>query len=430
VSSLVLLWVVVGSLAVTCLTAIGARALRDFSRHELGEICRRRDAGDRFGQILRKHNQVAQGVENFLTLCTTLLVVAGTFWVFKTRPESGGGGWPIIVAETLVLGLAVSAVKLWVPWAIVRLWAEPVLYYAWPLWQLLGRAMLPLVWGGRVVDIVAHRLAGRSPEVANGETLEEEIRTIISEGHREGLLEEDAREMIEGVIDLGDADVAEIMTPRTDMHVLHVDAPWDEMLNYVIEMGHTRVPVYEKNRDDIIGILYSKDLLPVLAKGSDRPPLRKLLRKPHFVPETKAVDDLLEEFQQKRNHMAVVLDEYGGVSGLVTIEDVLEEIVGEIVDEYDEELVEEISRIDESSIEALGRAHVDEINEMLGLDLPDNDDFDTIGGFVFTELGRIPSNGETVEWNDKVRITVLEATPRRIERVRIELIDTAAREIA
>ena len=283
-----------------------------------------------------------------------------------------------------------------------------------------------------MIDAVLHRIAGKTPAEEDEESLEEDIRTIVSEGHREGLLEEDAREMIEGVIELGDADVSEIMTPRTDMHMVPVDMPWDEVIADVIETGHTRTPVYENNRDDVIGVLYSKDLLPELATGNaeSRTPIRDLLRKPVFVPETKAVDDLLQMFQQMRTHIAVVLDEYGGVAGLVTIEDVLEEIVGEIVDEYDEEVVEEILKIDDNSCEALGRTHVDEINEAMHLELPDDGDFDTIGGFVFTELGHIPLPGEQLVWENKVRIQVLEATKRRIERVRIERLDVNQRESA
>ena len=172
--------------------------------------------------------------------------------------------------------------------------------------------------------------------------------------------------------------------------------------------------------------------MPELATGDSqsRTPLRDLLRKPLFVPETKAVDDLLEMFQQLRTHIAVVLDEYGGVSGLVTIEDVLEEIVGEIVDEYDPEQVAEIEQLDGRTCEALGRVHVDEVNEAMGVELPDDGDFDTIGGFVFTELGRVPQPGEAIVWQDKVRISVLEASKRRIDRVRIERLDADHRESA
>jgi CBS domain containing-hemolysin-like protein len=180
--------------------------------------------------------------------------------------------------------------------------------------------------------------------------------------------------------------------------------------------------VYDRTRDDIVGLLYSKDLLPELATGdpSSRTPLREIVRKPLFVPETKAVDDLLAMFQQLRMHIAVVLDEYGGVSGLVTIEDVLEEIVGEIDDEYDPETVADIHVVDDDTCEALGRAHIDEINAAMKLELPEDGDYDTIGGLVFSELGRVPQAGESIVWQEKVRISVLEATRRRIDRVRIE----------
>jgi CBS domain containing-hemolysin-like protein len=216
------------------------------------------------------------------------------------------------------------------------------------------------------------------------------------------------------------------------MDMVQATAPWDELISQAIESGHTRIPVYDKTRDDIVGILYVKDLLPELATGDadSRTPIRELLRKPLFVPETKAVDDLLQMFQQLRTHIAVVLDEYGGVSGLVTIEDVLEEIVGEIDDEYDPESVQEIERIDQDTVEALGRAHIDEINEALSLELPEDGDYDTIGGLVFSELGRIPQTGEAVVWQDKVRISVLEATRRRIDRVRIERLEGGQRESA
>ena len=325
-------------------------------------------------------------------------------------------------------GLLLLAVEIWLPWAVARLWAEWFLFYCWRVCRVLSLVLSPLVLAARFFDTLLHRLAGRQPERPTEESFEEEIRTIVTEGHREGLLEEDAREMIEGIIDLGDADVSEIMTPRTDMVSLPLDKTLGEALQFIVNVAHTRIPVYNKNRDDVVGILYAKDLLPKLAQHEpvEKTPLAEILREPYFVPETKRVDDLLQEFQRTRNHMAVVLDEYGGVSGVVTIEDVLEEIVGEIVDEYDEELVEGIKRIDDRTSEALARVHVDEINARLGLDLPEDGEFDTIGGYVFHELGHVPRVGEKLV-RSGVRLTVLEATRRRIERVKIEMIDRAGK---
>lgn len=426
------LWLAVASTIIGCFAAVGARTLREFSRHDLQEICQRWQDPNRFGDILRNHDHVALGIEMVVVLAATLLVVAGSIW--------GGAhfasAWPpagwTLVAMVLALGALLVATIVCLPWSIARLGAARFLYYTWPFWWVLSRATTPLVWCTRVLDMLLHRIAGHTPQQPDEESFEEEIRTIVTEGHREGLLEEEAREMIEGVIELGDADVEHIMTPRTEMHVLQVNTAWEKMLDDVIAFGHTRIPIFDKNRDDIVGILYIKDLLQEFAKGPGEPrrPLKELLRKPLFVPESKAVDDLLQMFQKSRTHIAVVLDEYGGVSGLVTIEDVLEEIVGEIVDEYDKEVEEEICKIDEDVCEALGRAHVDQINEAMAFDLPESEDFDTIGGFVFAEFGRVPMVGESLTWRNSVRVTVLDATRRRINRVRLERMLKESLEIA
>ena len=417
-----LFWVSCISFACTSIASLGVRALRSFSRHELEEICRRKGQPDRFSQLLRHHEITALGIELFTILITAVAVVSSFLWALNKWSLESNPNLSSLLVTTLALGLVTGVFTTWIPWATSRVFAESFLYYTWPIWQALGKLTLPLILSVRAVDTILHRLTGRTPQSVDEETIEEEIRAIVTEGHREGLLEEDAREMIEGVIELGDADVSEIMTPRTDMHMVQVDMPWDEIVADVIQSGHTRIPVYDTTRDDIVGVLYSKDLLPELATGApeSRTPIRDLLRKPLFVPETKPLDLLLEMFQQVRTHIALVLDEYGGVSGLVTIEDVLEEIVGEIVDEYDDEVAEEIQRIDADTCEALGRTHVDEINSAMKLELPEDGDFDTIGGFVFTELGRVPLPGETLVWQDQVRIQVLEASKRRIDRVRIQ----------
>ncbi len=427
----VVFWLAVAGLVLTCLAAMGARSLAEFSRHELEEICERRDALNRLGQILKRHDQAGLAAETLQVIATAVLITAAAFWVcLKTGPELALNAW--LLTATIAAGAPLLlAVEIWIPRAFARLWAEPFLYYTWPLWRAIGALMAPLVLGARFVDTVFHRVAGRMPEIPDEESFEDEIRTIVTEGHREGLLEEDAREMIEGVIELSDVVVSEVMTPRTDMVSVPIVHTWQEMLQFVISVGHTRIPVHDKTRDDIVGILYTKDLLTELAKGPGEPraPWTSLLREPLFVPETKPVDVLLQEFQKTRNHMVLVLDEYGGVSGLVTMEDVLEEIVGEIVDESDKDLVDGIREIDDRTAEALGKVHIDEINERLALELPDDGDFDTIAGFVFSELGHVPVIGEKLV-SQNVRITVLEATRRRIERVRLEILDRPQRETA
>ncbi len=429
-----LLWTALGALVFTCLTAIGSRALRDFSRADLKEVCQRNGNSGRFSQIVLRHERVSLGVDMMGAFATSLFVVSAAY--------RGVGGlslgnettidWRPVVGIGVIAGLALAMLRVGVSWSLTRLYGESFLYHTWPFWQLLSNVFAPLHWVTKLFDTAIHRLAGKEADMQDDESIEDEIKSIVSEGHREGLLEEDAREMIEGVIELSEDNVAHIMTPRTDMHMLQADLSWDELLADVTRAGHTRIPVYDNGRDDLIGILYVKDLLPELAKTneSDRISIRELVRKPKFVPETKAVDDLLTMFQQERTHIAIVLDEYGGVSGLVTIEDVLEEIVGEIVDEYDDELVEEIRKVSDDSCEAIGKAHVDEINEVLSIELPEDQDFDTIAGFVFTHLGYVPNVGEHITWEENVRITVLKATGRRIEQVLIERLSTTAVESA
>ncbi len=422
-SAELLLWFAVAAALVGCLAATAVRALRDFSRHELEELCQRRQQPERFADILRNHERVSLGVEMIATFLFALAVACGTLWCweeleFRSSPASG---W-LLTVTIVTFGLTLSVAVVWLPWSIARIAAARYLVHTWPLWKLLGRVCQPLIWSARVVDTTLQRLAGRPVPEADHDAIEDEIRTIVNEGHREGLIEEDAREMIEGVIELGDAVVSQVMTPRTEMYMVQVNRPWDDVVNDIIDGGHTRVPAFDKNRDDIVGILYSKDLLPELAKDPDEPrrPIRNLLRKPLFVPETRSVTAVLELFQRSRTHIAIALDEFGGVAGLVTIEDVLEEIVGEIADEYDPEAEEQIVRIDDDTCEAVGRAHVDKINAVMGFDLPESEDFDTIGGFVFAEFGRVPAAGESIVWQDAVRLTVLEATRRRVNRVRLE----------
>ena len=414
-------WIATASLAVTCLASIGARSLRNFSRHALEDLCRSRPHGPQFGEILRHHDEVAVGIESLHVITTAVFVTSASFWVAATR-DPNVPSWQTLLTSAGGAALCLLMCKIWISWAVVRLWASPFLYRTWRLWRWISRLLTPMVVAARITNILIHRLAGRPVSEPTEDIIEDEIRTIVSEGHREGLLEEDAREMIEGIMELGDADVAKVMTPRTDMIMIPVGLTWAEVLDFVIEAGHTRIPVFDKTRDDILGVLYAKDLLPAFRDGlkSDSLPLRDIFRQPYFVPETKRLDDLLEEFHQTHNHMALVLDEYGGVSGLVTIEDVLEEIVGEIVDEYDQDLVEEICQLDKNTYETLARVQIDEINDRFNLGLPDDDDFDTIGGFVFSQLGHVPLAGEEIEWKG-ARIKVVEASPRRIEKLRIEL---------
>ena len=246
----------------------------------------------------------------------------------------------------------------------------------------------------------------------------EELRLIIEQGGEQGILEAEEEQMIHAVIELGDQRVHEVMVPRIAMVSLASDATLEQAIDTVIDEGHSRIPVYEETIDEIVGILYAKDLLPFL-KGSvaERPSLRSILRTPVFVPESMSVDDLLHEFQRRKVHLAIVLDEYGGTAGLVTIEDLLEEIVGEIQDEYDEEepLIVKISD-DEARID--GRADVDDLAELFdtNLGLEDEDEYDTVGGLIYHRIGGVPKPGDRV-LVDGLTLTVETTDGRRVGKV-------------
>ncbi len=246
----------------------------------------------------------------------------------------------------------------------------------------------------------------------------EELMLIVERGGEQGVLEAEEEQMIHAVIELGDRRVHEVMVPRIAMVALPVDATIDQAIDTIVGEGHSRIPVYEETVDEIVGILYAKDLLPFLKDGAEpRPDLRTLLRTPVFVPESMTIDDLLHELQRRKVHIAIILDEYGGTAGLVTIEDLLEEIVGEIQDEYDveEPLVERLSE-DEARID--GRASIDDLAEAfdLELELEDRDEYDTVGGLIFHRIGGVPNAGDRVRVNGLV-LTVESTDGRRVGKV-------------
>ncbi|MBU6430685.1 MAG: hemolysin family protein, partial [Cyanobacteria bacterium REEB65] len=247
---------------------------------------------------------------------------------------------------------------------------------------------------------------------------DEEIRMLADVGEEEGTIESDEKEMIHGVLELGDTRVREIMVPRIDMECLSAEATLTEALDLIVRTGHSRIPVFRDTSDNIVGILYAKDLLPLFVSAN---PPRHLpsayVRPATYIPESKRVDDLLTEMRRTKNHLVIVMDEYGGTAGLVTIEDILEEIVGEIQDEYDTEEELPIQHQPDGSIVVDGKLAIDEVNELLDVDLPTGE-FDTIGGFVVGQLGRAPSTGEEVIY-DGLRLVAQEVEARRLLRVHI-----------
>lgn len=244
----------------------------------------------------------------------------------------------------------------------------------------------------------------------------DEIHDLIKVSEGEGLVNEEESEMIRSIFSLRSTVVREIMVPRTDMACIAVEATIPEILKTIISCGHSRIPVYENHIDNIIGLLYAKDLLKCWGIKDELVQVRSLLRPPYFIPETKNLEQLLQEFKLKHVHLAIVIDEYGGTSGLITIEDLLEQIVGDIQDEYDREEEQYIKNPD-GSITADARMPVEDLEEFFKVTI-ERDKFDTIGGLIFHLTGKIPAIGDIIV-NENLHFTILDADKRRIIKVRI-----------
>ena len=246
---------------------------------------------------------------------------------------------------------------------------------------------------------------------------EEELKTLIEVGEEQGTLDKSEREMIHSIFEFRETMTKEVMVPRMDMISVEKNTPLDDVLNLVKIHGHSRIPVYKDKIDNIIGILYVKDLLSNIQNQSKDQDLTELVRKPYFVPESKLIDELLREFQKERIHMAVVVDEYGGTAGLVTLEDVIEEIVGEIRDEYDREkpLIKQVAS-HEWLVE--GKINIEDLNEKLDLSIPAEEDFESLGGFILSQLGAIPKEKESIQF-ENYEFIVEKVVGRRIKSVRI-----------
>jgi len=237
----------------------------------------------------------------------------------------------------------------------------------------------------------------------------EDVREFLEAAHDKKVLDSEAYTMLSGALDVANQTVADIMVPRSKMDMLDISRPLSEVLPEIIETGHSRFPVYEGDRDNIVGILLAKDLL--LSINNPQLDLRPLVRPAVFIPETKKLNVLLRDFRSSRNHLAIVIDEHGGTAGLVTMEDVLEQIVGEIEDEYDEDAEKTIFQTGSNSWRAMGITEIEVFNKTFGTELPD-DDFDTVGGWLAAELGRIPRRGDSIS-HAGLNITVVGADARR-----------------
>lgn len=324
-------------------------------------------------------------------------------------------GWRAgVLAVAAALALAAQIIAR----GLAALHPERVAVWLYGPLRIVGTITMPLVgpWYA-LTELMVTRIAGARPQETMP-TTEEDLRVLVDAVEETEALEEEEREMITSIFEMSDRDVSEIMVPRIDLVAIDASTSVGDGLDVLVRSGHSRVPVYEEDLDHVTGLVHLRDLAREFRAGNGSTPVGDLVRPLHVVPETKKIDELLHEFQEKNIQMALVADEYGGTAGIVTIEDMLEEIVGEIRDEYDVE-EERIHKISDREANLDARVSIHDVNELLPLHL-DDDDYDTVGGLVYERLSKIPSAGDVVDLGHAV-IRVISTKGRRVQRVHITM---------
>jgi CBS domain containing-hemolysin-like protein len=351
-----------------------------------------------------------------LEVCT---LVAATMVGVVAAHAFGGVGVVIATAFEIVVIFIVAELA---PktWAVQH--PERAALFTAPFIRLLV-AFAPLGWVARGLIRVTNALLPGKGMRAGPYTSDEMLRAIADEAAEEEVIEHEERTLIHSIIDFGDTVVREVMVPRTDMVAVESYARITDVIDVIIPAGYSRIPVYSQGIDDIVGIVHVKDLMRAEREGNREGLASTVMREAHFTPESKRVSELMREMQAGKFHIAIVVDEFGGTAGLVTLEDLIEELVGEITDEYD---IEEIppERLDDGTLIVNARMPVDEVNDLLTeSELPEGDDWDTIGGLLYSLLGHVPSEGEHADFQGH-RLTAERVQGRRIGRVRISVLET------
>lgn len=421
-----------GGLLIGTLLSTLVQSLRDLSRAALDDIVAIRQnpsAAFRVSRIMDDVEGHAAATALPRTTCNLIVVVAILLGI-ETFPDTQALSKPIIATISVVISTAL----LWffssiVPTSIARHAGERMVYR----WSLLLRGFY---FVGRPVRLIAERLdslvrklAGK-PEQTEAQLVQEEILSVVEEAQEDGQFDESERDMIEAVVKFRDKSVIQVMTPRTEIESIDVTSSLSQVTAAIRSIGHSRIPVYKGSLENVVGVFYVKDLMRWLAGESSRAgktfDLAKFMRPAYFVPETKTLRELLTDLLKKRVHIAMVADEYGGLAGLVTFEDIIEEVFGDIQDEYEipaEDTVEVNTDGPVTSAEIDARAYITDANDelrALNIALPESEDYDTVGGFVTVTLGRIPEVGEAFDAAG-AKITVLGAEPTRVTKVKIEV---------
>jgi len=394
-------------------------SLRDFSRSRLEEALDRRQRAGLLDSIVAHSNDLVF-VTAFGRLLCNILVLICVLYLFH---RLGYPLWLQYLLAFMLTGGITLMVSVAIPHAAARHTAEPIIAsfarFLTALSHLLSPATKLMHATDSLVAKAATGAAPSEPEKIEHE-IEQEILSAVEEGEKEGVVDEKEREMIERVIQFHNTQAGQIMTARPEIFGIEAKSTLERVKETIAESGHSRIPVFEDSLDHIVGVLYARDLLKLVGEPPEKFNLRAVMRPPLFVPETKPLKDLLRDFTLQKMHIALVLDEYGGTSGLVTIEDIFEELVGEISDEHEPEEPAMLKRISDQVVEVDARIPLEELNRLLGLNLPEDSGYETLGGFIANTVGRIPERGLSFEYSG-AKYIVVDAEPQRVERVRIEM---------
>jgi CBS domain containing-hemolysin-like protein len=390
-------------------------ALRGFSRTTFAVVLGRRNADHWFEPTI-DHTDDLIFVSAVMRLVGNLMIWLILFIAFD-EPGRGAAyqfGLPVLIGGPIMLIASVA-----LPTLLARHGAEEVVTFFCPVLHSLRAAFGPLLAVFSALDRAIGRVLGQS-EKQNEKEIEQELIAAIEEGEKEGVVDEDERQFIESVIELRDSTAKQIMTPLPDIVAIEVAASLDHIKELLERAGHSRIPVYEGSLDHIVGVLYTRDLLRYMLHPHEAFAVRATMRPALFVPESQPTRDLLKQLRAQSVHIAIVLDEYGSTIGLVTMEDILEEMIGEIADEHEAHAPAAVRRIDDLHFEVDGRLPLDQLNRLTGLNVPEDAGFETIGGFLAITIGRVPETGAVLE-HDGARYTVLDAQRQRVNRVGIDL---------
>ncbi|MEZ6186431.1 MAG: hemolysin family protein [Planctomycetota bacterium] len=417
-------WILVAASGVAlAVLSLLLSAVRNFSLSRCEELLEDRPGAFKPFQALSARLdglELTLGALRVTTLLAGTVALAGA-GIARTLREATEpvtpGLWVLAAAKVFGVGLLVFVILgSLVPSAVGERRSEELLIRLRPLVVVLERILAPVGWLARGVYVITWRLFNLKA-LEKEEEIKEEILAAARVGEHEGLIDQASLEVIENLMEFRDVDVTEVMTPRIDIQAVDASDDRETLVTKAVEYKRSRLPVFEGTVDKIVGVLMVKDLLAAVADPEADP--RGLFRKPFFVPETKRVADLLKEFRARKIHMAIVADEYGGTAGLVTIEDLIEELIGDIDDEHDVSDVP-VRRLSATEIDVDAKLHIDELNEEYGTKLPEDEDVETVGGYVALRLGRIPKKGDEVTLNG-TSFLVTEADERRVSRVRVRL---------